>query len=114
MKAIKEVLNIAQYQYDQLLIDHYIAWCGRRSVNDYQLQTMMSNQRLFNWFRNEYETLELAFYDKLTAKKNIQPMSLYTKVMSQILGFHPPISFINKVKKAGIENIVNPDKFNIN
>jgi len=107
MNPITKVLNINQSTYEHLLFNSFSQWCGNNAHSHKELQTLLSSQPIFNWFKHEYEMLQLSFYGEVANFPQNQLLVLHEKTMKQIIGFHPPSSFINKIKKQGLPNIIN-------
>ena len=107
MNPIIKVLNITQATHKWMQLNAFSEWCGHHAHTHKEIQTLLSSQAIFNWFRHEYEMLELSFYGQTANFPQNQLLVLYQKTMKQIIGYHPPNSLLNKIKKQGLPNIIN-------
>jgi hypothetical protein len=93
-----------------MVFDFYVFWCELNSDTDAQLQTMLSNQLLYNWFTNQYANLELAFYDKIGGASTLPLKSIvkiYQETTLKIAEYYPPRQLLQKIRKSGKQTIEN-------
>lgn len=73
MKTIAQKLNLSKEDYDFMILNSFYQWCMRYSANTGELQEMITNQHLFNWFQVEWKKQEAEFeylsnpFENLTA-----------------------------------------------
>ncbi|MBV7268404.1 hypothetical protein [Winogradskyella luteola] len=57
------LLQCTSHQLEMLTIMHYQYWCEMYSKDDLELQKLMANNALFNWWLFEYKKLQESFLD---------------------------------------------------
>ncbi len=117
MNIIADILKINDEKYTLMVFEFYSFWCELHSDNNAQMQTMLCNQLLYNWFINQFANLELAFYDKIGVAANL-PIKhiekIYRETTIKIGEYYPPRQLLQKIKKAGLQNAENLIKTNLN
>ena len=63
MKAINELLKETPDQYELTLFTLWLEWCEKKTHSPEQLQKLLSNNALFNWWRDNLKTFERYFAD---------------------------------------------------
>ena len=100
MNAIATILGMTFNNYQLMVFDNYFLWCELNSVNDNDLQTLLSSSSLHKWFMNQYSLLELQFYannndsDSKTITKN------YVNNTIKIGEFYPPSFLVKKIRST--------------
>lgn len=61
MKNVIQILQITPEHRSKIITDTYIAWCIAHVPNPKALQMALSNQRLANYFIDQYKALEHQF-----------------------------------------------------
>lgn len=111
MKAIAAILGMKPNSYKMMVFDNYLAWCDLNSVNDNDLQALLSNASLHKWFMNIYNQLEVDFYAKYNGDKN-QRINQYATATMKISEYYPPRMFLKSIRTASKKNIT--QKHNLN
>lgn len=111
-----QALQCTEHQLDMLVFDHYFLWCELNSYSDGDLQRIMANKQIEQWFQLEYKKCQAHFlkiskpYAKLATKEEME--KLYNKEVSKIREYYPT-TLIRSVrhKKYSIHGIPeNPAK----
>jgi len=119
MNIIAELLKMTSEKYNLMVFDFYIFWCELNSNNSKQLQSMLSNQLLYNWFISQFQMLELEFYDHVSNATNLnlslkETSKIYQQTTIKIGNYYPPKQLLQKVRKTGLQNAENSIKTNLN
>lgn len=116
MNIIADILKMKPKKYGLMVFDFYVFWCELNSNNSKQMQSMLSNQALYNWFINQFERLELEFYDKVgSANMPLHKISKIYLETTQVIGERfPPKSLLKKVIKNGLQNAKSTTNINLN
>ncbi|KAB8151778.1 hypothetical protein EZY14_016420 [Kordia sp. TARA_039_SRF] len=79
---IEKILQVSQSQFENMMLIAWLDWCIVKSSSPEDLQTLLANQALNKWWRQEYTRLLNEFTDfiKPYAESCSQPdkMRLYT------------------------------------
>lgn len=68
-----EILQMTRADYDLKVFGLFLEWCDRYSYSDEQLQKLLTNNAIYNWFQVSLKPLEAEF------KEDAQP---YVEVMT--------------------------------
>lgn len=63
MNKIIDHLQISSKQYFELKFETYFQWCDMYATNEEQLQSMIANAALYNWWNQEYSRLEAEYVE---------------------------------------------------
>lgn len=104
---IQHILKYSPEQYNRLIIETYIAYCGIRGSNDKDCQKIMANSAYFNWWLQEYRILEKEFI------QDVQPYlpnldistirNFYDEKTTKIANIYSK-SLLRKARKTAILN----------
>ena len=105
MKKLLAALQVDQNAYDNIIFQQWFNWCGKVSKDHTELQSLLANAALFNWWRMEYSAFERDFlfeispYKGNTSKRDAY--LLYIKNVHKIqLYYSKPL--ITNAKKTNI------------
>lgn len=97
MNTIATLLKMTQEDYEMLLMDWWLTYCQTQSHRQEEIQKLMSNQPLFNWWCDQLQSVEREFienaapfegqYTKEDAKK------LYAKHAYKLQKYYKPDLF---------------------
>ena len=115
MNTIAAILKMTPKKYNLMVFDFYVFWCELNSDNKVELQVMLSNQQLYNWFMLQFEMLELAFYDKAASVNSMVALDKIYMESTIVVGeYYPPRHLLKKIKKTGLQNASNTINTNLN
>jgi hypothetical protein len=60
-KQIIQLLQCTEHQYEMLIFMHFQYWCELHATETTDLQNLLANQSLEQWFQTEYQKLQLNF-----------------------------------------------------
>lgn len=60
------LLQLSEDTYDLMVLSFYLSWCKGHSSGEQDLQKLMTNQPLLEWFIVEYRKLEHSFLSEIT------------------------------------------------
>lgn len=102
MNKILDILQYSTEAYNYLLWTLWLNWAEHYAANDQELQSLIANTALFNWWKQEYDRLEsefLADIDPYIGKIDVQYLrTLHDKKVVQIGGYFS-IPLIKNAKK---------------
>lgn len=58
---IHEILKITPEEYDMLLLEYWLKWCTQKSITEFELQLLLSNNAIHQWFSDELQFHEQEF-----------------------------------------------------
>lgn len=98
-------LKVNQQRYDDIIFQQWFNWCGKNTNSGAELQSLLANATLFNWWRMEYSAFERDFlFEIKPSSGNTSERDaylLYIKNVSKIqLYYSKPL--IEKAKKTNI------------
>lgn len=103
MKTIIHLLKTTPRKYADMRLQTYIMWCEAYGKSPARMQSLLSNQQVYNWFFNEYRKLELQFLEKVNPKFCLGEIrTFYATVTNRILMIYP-MPFIKKIQKIDIK-----------
>ena len=109
---IQHILNQTPEQYEHHLLDTFMVWCELHSVSNKDLQQLIINQQLYNWYLTQINLLEGEFIEKVSNSKTIK-MTIdklndkYIEVVERIGLIYPKQLLLSIRKKARAERINN-------
>lgn len=56
-----EILKMTQDEYELLIMDWWVTYCSSKSANDTQLQKLLTDATLFNWWHAQLTAVEKEF-----------------------------------------------------
>lgn len=114
-------LNYTENDYDKLVFDSYVAWCSAHAYSNNHFQLLLINNKLYNWFMNEYSRREKSFLytaKPFIGKASIADLrSLYDDKTAQIIFYPKPIldQILNAAKMNASKQIYNqPSRLSYN
>ncbi|QAA81382.1 hypothetical protein EI546_06410 [Aequorivita sp. H23M31] len=66
MKTINEILKMTTEDYEMLLMDWWLSYCAQKGQNQQQVQKLMCNNTLYNWWYAQLEAVEREFIQEAT------------------------------------------------
>jgi hypothetical protein len=98
------ILNYTEKDYDRLVLESFIAWCSEQQLySDNHFQLLLTNNKLYNWFMQEYQNREKAFlylvkhfigksstrdlralYDSKTAQISFYPKAILDQIFKNV------------------------------
>tara|TARA_R110002051_G_scaffold297564_2_gene363941 strand:+ start:12649 stop:12975 length:327 start_codon:yes stop_codon:yes gene_type:complete len=66
MEKLLAALQVNQDTYDNIIFQQWFNWCGRVTKDQTELQCLLANAALFNWWRMEYSAFERDFLFEIT------------------------------------------------
>jgi len=107
MKTIQEILNISEEAYQFYIWQTWLAWASCHNKTPQELQALIANTSLFNWWMKEYRTLENEFKVKVNpyiGKVSTQELfNLYDKETDRIAIYYSK-PLIKQALKAKVIN----------
>lgn len=102
MKAVQDILQYTQEDYDRLFFELYFAWCDHYTSEDSEVQSLLCYQPLLNWFRSEYTKLEHKFLTDTEAYADVidieELRTYYDKTVSEIGKCYSKVLMKNAIK----------------
>jgi hypothetical protein len=114
MKII-DYLHITIEEYNDLLFETYLKWCAKMSQNDYDLQQLLANAKMYKWFLFNINGLEQEFMEDALPYlelKNSQAMVELWKKHTMKIYYYYSVPLINVARKTTIINIIQPHDLN--
>jgi len=65
MKTVAQTLKITPHEHSMFVLDTYMVWCESYSNNDADLQKLIANTKLFQYWISVYRALEDDFIWKV-------------------------------------------------
>ncbi|MDV6170203.1 hypothetical protein R1T16_17335 [Flavobacterium sp. DG1-102-2] len=92
MKAIYQILGFPKEVYEMLLMNMFFEWCNELAASEKELQKLMSDQSLLNWYMTQLPAYEEIFVNEveqfgITDKDEIHRH--YHRVTTMINGIFP-------------------------
>lgn len=105
MKTIPEILNLSQERYDHIVFGNYMLWCDLNTSSDQEVQSLLANTTVFNWWLFEYRLLEDEFKQRAApylGKSDVKALfQLYVETAIKIRDFFPQ-SLIRQARKQKV------------
>ncbi len=124
MNTKQIILNVLQHSeadYNYLVIDLFIGWCDEKAYSPNHFQLMLINNKLYNWFMNEYTNREKSFLYIVKPFIGKLPVSdlrkLYDDTTTEIPFYPKPIldQILNAAKMNASKQIYNqPSRLSYN
>lgn len=64
MKKLLNLLETTRERYEALVIDRYLLWCDLNGYDLKDVQKLLANAALFNWWYRQYQLLEAEFMEE--------------------------------------------------
>ncbi|HIB37598.1 hypothetical protein [Mesonia sp.] len=105
--TIQEILNISDEAYEFYVWQTWLGWAERFAKTEADLQSIIANSALFNWWAHEYKILEDDFKKKTAPYiGKVEPQELfrlYDQETEKIASYYSK-TLINKSRKTKIIN----------
>lgn len=103
MKTVIHLLKTTTQMYNDRHFQTYITWCEAYGQTPARMQLLLSNQKVYDWFSNEYRKLELQFLERVNPKYEVgEVRCFYAKITNKILMLYPS-PYIKKVRQIKLE-----------
>lgn len=103
MKTITHILQATKDSYEKLKFETYITWCQSYGKTPNRMQSLLCNQRVYDWFSNEYRKTELLFLEQVNPTWNVGEIRLlYAEITNRVL-FVYPRPLVKKVQKIALQ-----------
>ncbi len=103
MKAIIHLLQTTPERYQKIQFDSYITWCQSYGRTPNRMQILLCNQRVYEWFTNEYRKQELLFLEQVNPSWKVGEIrEFYAEITNKIL-FVYPAPFVKNVQKMKLQ-----------
>lgn len=111
-QVIANTLGMTAKAYSLMTFEGFVYWCELNSNSIKETQTMASNQKLYNWYINQMQNLELIYYDKISPKKSKiltyrDRSKIYVEVCSKIGELYPPKQLLKAIKQIELTANIN-------
>lgn len=106
-KSIHELLSMSKEEYDNLYTETYLRWCLNFANGDTDLQKLIANRSIANYYNSEFEKLQLNFIKSATpiyGRVDLKVIKgFYSSITAQIFMKYP-ISLFESARKLSIIN----------
>lgn len=103
MKTVIHLLNTNSEGYNHIRFRTFITWCEAYGRTPARMQLLLSSQKVYDWFSNEYRKLELQFLEKVNPKYHVGEIrEYYADVTNKILMLYPA-PLVKQTKKIKLE-----------
>ncbi len=103
MKTIIHLLELTPKFYAKYHFDYYVGWCAHYGGKTNKMQMLLCNQRVYDWFCNEYRKQELLFLEQVNPASEVGEMrELYYGMISKVLDVYPR-PFVKGLQKIEIQ-----------
>ncbi|MBU2923020.1 hypothetical protein KO504_16850 [Winogradskyella psychrotolerans] len=107
---LTQLLQCTTHQIEMLMFTHYMYWCEIHCTNDDELQLLLANTMLFNWWYKEYYKLQQNFvniaepFNSVASKREME--NLYKAETIKIRDIYPKplLTLVKKQKQHIIGN----------
>ncbi len=104
MKSIIHLLQLTPEFYAEKHFDFYVSWCGHYGGTPHRMQTLLCNQRVYEWFCNEYRKQELLFLETVNPKLGVKQIRvLYAEMTNKVLERYPA-PFVKGLQKLKLQS----------
>ncbi|QQV91542.1 hypothetical protein Peternella1_6 [Winogradskyella phage Peternella_1] len=108
---LTELLQCSSHQLEMIMFAHFMFWCELNCKDDNELQLLIANTMLFNWWHKEYKKLQKNFleiaepFNSVASKREME--RLYKAETIKIRDLYPK-SILRVVKREKTNIIGNP------
>jgi hypothetical protein len=98
---IYEALNITREGYTKLIIEKWMQWCYRHAVNNAHWQFLITDKRLFAWYKNQIKALNHEFAPIAVEYKDIPAADRYAFYLDELEAVtrYYPRPLLNRINK---------------
>lgn len=102
MKTVAQLLQISEHDHSMFILDTYLIWCEAFAEDEKDLQKLMANTKLFQYWISVYRTLEDDFLWKVKDYEDLDKDTIwdfYNNITTKITKYYSK-PLINKALKT--------------